>query len=263
MADDVDDDGDDTAPGVRTVVIKTGLQRFCRQPALARQIDTAVQQVTVIAYEGSKLLNLFFLYLVENKLPVPQLNRNWIYTNVYQCVSVQKLEQQPRASPFAQLEHVRQQLYLPCRPSKLAWGRRDNLGQVLKRLSAETLVNCKNHVAVNFHRRLRHWWFSKLTRKLQTQLQRKDRWRLTDNLVAAACKDKTSFAMPGGVQLTVAEIKYLRNKLTELGAECAEDAELCSVDPSHVSVLKLKVHVSALSLTLFANNSQRTQILKF
>lgn len=244
-ADSDDDDTDnDTSSDVRPLVVKTGLTNFCRHPALVQQIETVVQNATTIAYEGSKLLNLFFLHLLENKLPIPQLKRNWIYTNVYQSISVDRRNPYPRPSPCAELEHVRQHLYLPHRPAGLAWGQRDYMNQILRQLSSDTLVNCKNHVAVNFHKRLRRWWFGKLTRKLHTQLPRKDRWRLADNLVIAACKDKTGFAMPGGVQLTVAEIKYLRNKLIEVGGECADDAELCPIDPTPVSDRRLQCYVS-------------------
>lgn len=237
------DEPDAAPPGFRTTVVKTGLRQFCRYPALVQQIEGVVQNATVVAYEGSKLLNLFFLHLLENKLPIPKLDGNWIYTNVYQSLSVNRTQQQPRPSPCAQLEYVRQHLYLPHRPPNLGWGVRDNMGQVLKQLSKDTLVNCKNHVAVNFHKRLRRWWFGKLTRKLQTQLVRRDRWCLADTLVTAACNDKTGFGMPRRVQLTLQEIHYLKNKLTELGAESEADSELCPRDPAPVSNKKLSYQV--------------------
>lgn len=238
-------DEEDGVPATfRTTVVKTGLAKFCRHPTLVTQIEAAVQVATRIAFEGSKLLNLFFLHLLQHNLPIPKLGPNWIYTNVYQSVSGDKTHLQPRASPCQQLEQVRQQLYLPSRPADLPWPQRDLLGQVLKQLSKDTYVNCKNHVAVNFNKRLRWWWFSKLTRKLQTQLPRRDRWRLADALVSAACKDKTSFGMPSGIQLTIEEIAYLRNKLTELGGEGVQDGERCPVEPNSVTEKKLSVHVS-------------------
>ena len=234
----------ETPAAFRTTVVKTGLATFCRSPALVQQIESVVHNATIIAFEGSKLLNLFFLYLLENKLPIPKLDRNWICENVYLSVSVDRRSLQPRASPCRELEFVRAHLYLPQRSSDLAWGERDYMNQILKQLSADTLVNCKNHVAVNFHKRLRRWWFGKLTRKLETHLARKDKWRLSDTLVKAACNNKTGFAMPSGIHLTVEEIKYLCNKLTELGGECMEDEKLCPIDPSSVSEKKLGCHVS-------------------
>lgn len=242
------DTEDDPPPNFRTTVVKTGLARFCRSSALVTEIDAAVKTATRIAFEGSKLLNLFFLHLLQHDLPIPKLNPNWIYTNVYQSVSVDRTQSQPRSSPCEQLEQVRQQLYLTVRPVGLQWPHRDLLGQVLKQLSKDTYVNCKNHVAVNFQKRLRRWWFSKLTRKLQTPLSRKDRWRLADTLVKAACKDNTGFGMPRGMQLTSQDISYLRNKLTELGGEGVQDEDRCPVEPNNVTDKKLSAHVSTLVL---------------
>lgn len=237
---------DDEPLGFRTTVVKTGLAKFCRSPSLVAEIDAAVKTATRIAFEGSKLLNLFFLHLLRQDLPIPKLDGNWIYVNIYQSVSVDKTSSQPRASPCEQVEEVRQQLYLPSRPAGLQWPHRDLLGQVLKQLSRDTYVNCKNHVAVNFKKRVRRWWFSKLTRKLQTDLSRKDRWRLADVLVSATCKDKTGFGMPRGMQLTAQDIHYLRNKLTEIGAEGTQDGERCPVEASNTTEKKLSVHVSEI-----------------
>lgn len=50
-----------------------------------------------------------------------------------------------------------------------------------------------------------------LTRNPHTHLVRKDRWRLSDSLVKATSQDRTSFAMPARLQLTIQELDYLRN----------------------------------------------------
>ncbi len=257
---DADDEQQVAAPppGVRILVVKTGLARFCRHLTLASQIQSTVREATAIAFEGSKLLNLFLLHQLEHKLAIPKLTRNWIYTNIFNSVSTSGDQDSPRGSQCADVEHVRQTLYLPNRHSQLSWPQRDLIGQVLKRLSQETYVNCSNHVFVNFRKRIRRWWFGKLSRKLRTQLERRNRWRLADVLVTAVCSGQSNFGMPGGIYLDPADIHYIRNTLIKVDALAYEDRKLCPIDPSSVTDAKLKHQVGTEQASLAFARGDRT-----
>ena len=155
-------------------------------------IESGVERATLIAYEGSKLLNLVLLLLMENSDHKITRDANWIHT--FMSVSV-AAETEPRPSPCQVVEFVRQKPHQPLRPSG-SRTIRTCLNRVLSYLARETAVNCRNHVAENFERRLGHWRYGLLLSELETPLSSANRHRLRKALFTASMAGSSGFGLP-------------------------------------------------------------------
>jgi hypothetical protein len=133
--------------------IKTGINSFCKDGLLLRQIESLVHNTSQIAFESAKLVQLHTLRCLEEGHSLPNMNASFYYRAAC-LVSVTGDKHEPNAVPKDPLLSTTFfDLYLKQRPKDLAFPSRSYITQAMNYAGQELLVNAKNNVATNFEKR--------------------------------------------------------------------------------------------------------------
>ena len=149
--------------------IKIGFNSLCTVPQLKGPLNRAVREVSLITWELSKLLNLYYLDACENDKEIFYLSRrqdNDFYSIVQGIShgSKYKVRDLGSAGFSARINAVAeaQAKYHSLRPSGLPWGSRDGTGQFLKSACEVFWDNCSQDQMANFEKRLTQWWLGEV-----------------------------------------------------------------------------------------------------
>jgi hypothetical protein len=105
-----------------TSTVKISLNKLLNENFLNSHIQTSVEKMTRITYEGSLLANLVILYLVNTNQLIPTLNQTF-FRRVFKAVTAINKRQLniPSNPDDSTISFCRDFLYIPCRPTGKEW----------------------------------------------------------------------------------------------------------------------------------------------
>ena len=93
---------------------------------------------------------------------------------------------------------VWEDIYLPFRPTTMQWISRYNSIRIMNTLATRFEENCKNHIAVNFERRLNKWFKYKINNKTSLEKPQRSVEKLAKHLSRLVI-NRQQFSVPNVV----------------------------------------------------------------
>jgi hypothetical protein len=153
-------------PGVREVMVTTtiGFNTLLREELIRPVILDAVHRCTDLYSEASRIFNGYLICLMEGGFTAPTISQSFIR----RCFLVAKAQrgdaQQHVATSDATVNAYVDTVYSAFRPPGLAWTDGRGLSNLITNMAKAYLVNCQNHLVVNFECKFRIWIGFKICR---------------------------------------------------------------------------------------------------
>lgn len=172
-----------------TTVIKTGLQKFCREPALIDLIERAVQTCARVSWEASLFASFHVLRCLQAEIQVDPLDQN--FWN--QCISaiangqkgISTSATRKMKDSFAAFVLLRPTDYVPVQ-------REGYMGHIFEGLRETMLTNFETVFGETFNGRLCKWLRLKVLESERNTLQHDSVIKSVVALLNAACLDQDS-----------------------------------------------------------------------
>jgi len=131
--------------------IKCSWNSFCKNPALKVNIQKIILNINQIDFLSTRLINFHMIRCIQENIPLPELNQQLYYKA---CCFVSEMKK--RNSTIDK----ENELYISF--SKFSeqideFPFRDNMGALIANLNRTQLTNAKNHLKLNFYKRLRSY----------------------------------------------------------------------------------------------------------
>lgn len=202
-----------------TTVIKTGLQRFCREPLVIDLIERAVQTCARVSWEASLFASFHVLRCLHEDLQVDSLDQN--FWN--QCISaiangqkgIPETATQKMKDSFAAFILLRPADYVPVQ-------REGYMGHIFEGLRETMLTNFETVFGETFNGRLCRWLRLKVLESERNTLQHDSVIKSVVALLNAAClnQDGSVVALHPSFRrlqtLTEEDINFLSSVVAEV-----------------------------------------------
>ncbi|CAJ0644404.1 784_t:CDS:2 [Entrophospora sp. SA101] len=102
--------------------VKIGLHKLLNENVLNTHIQTSVEKMTKLTYEGSLLANLITLYLINTNQTIPTLNQAF-FQHVFKAVTAINKRQLniPCVTADLTINFCHDFLYIPCHSEEKEW----------------------------------------------------------------------------------------------------------------------------------------------
>lgn len=131
--------------------IKCSWNSFCKNPALKVNIQKIILNINQIDFLSTRLINFHMIRCIQENIELPELNQQLYYKA---CCIVSKMTKRNSKTDnknelYISFSKFNEQLTdLPFR---------DNMGALIANLNRTQLTNAKNHLKLNFYKRLRSY----------------------------------------------------------------------------------------------------------
>ncbi len=103
-------------------VVKISLHKLLNEDFLHLPIQTSVEKMSKITYEGSLLANLIVLYLINTNQPIPRLDQTFFRRTLKAVTATNKRQLNvPCDTADSTINFCRDFLYIPCCPAGKEW----------------------------------------------------------------------------------------------------------------------------------------------
>jgi len=207
--------------------VKIGLERFLKDQDLEPAIQSAVERMTRIVFEGSRLANQTALYHVALGDQFPFNTSEGAFKYVRQCFqAVTTSRDTPDTTKEPTINNIRDTLYTQYRPRGMNWTNKKSLGQLLSSAARQYITNCQNHITTNLDRRLKKWIKYKLFKIHQFPLPKKHINSIINHFITnlknrdppslpSSIIDKLSTLHPQYLLYLTTRIQYIHSKVQQ------------------------------------------------
>ena len=144
------------------VTVTIGLNTVLEDPRLSPVILDSVHRCTDMYNEASRVLNGYLIWLMEADIDVPEVTLSFMRQFFLVVKASSGNPRQHHASRDASINGYVDTVDANHRPPSLAWTDGRGLGQLTTNMAQAYLVNCQNHLVINFESKLRIWLKYKL-----------------------------------------------------------------------------------------------------
>ena len=103
-------------------VVKISLHKLLNEDFLHLPIQTSVEKMSKITYEGSLLANLIVLYLINTNQPIPRLDQTFFRRTLKAVTATNKRQLNvPCDTADSTINFCHDFLYIPCCPAGKEW----------------------------------------------------------------------------------------------------------------------------------------------
>ena len=113
-----------------------------------------VPKMSKMAFLSNKLINFHFLRLLEENMPLPEINQNLFYQA---CCLISKMEYRNEAPPKSRELYESSVIMKSFLPDGFTLPSRDYCGTFISYLNAMQMTNLENHLKLNFYKRFRDY----------------------------------------------------------------------------------------------------------
>ncbi|KAI3655559.1 hypothetical protein MP638_000784, partial [Amoeboaphelidium occidentale] len=182
--------------------VKMGLNQFLacslednEKQALTDVVNDAVQRLTDLSCEASRMLNGFCIWLMENNHAFPDLR----YADGIMCQVFQAVQQKSLKAPYTfksqkneLLNTYMNDVYSKIRDPKLAYCDASGLSSIVNSIAKEYATNALNHVQMNIVRFTRQYVDFILSREVGSELTRKNYNQVKQFILAELERNSTN-----------------------------------------------------------------------